>query len=125
VKKVIIVDDESINRRLTRSFLNELGYKDDDVLEFKDGEAFIENLKIIDINSIGYIILDIYMPYLNGIEVINIMKNDEKLKNIPIIVITTDDKLKSQVENVADDFLVRPVIFNDFVKVISQYAIEG
>lgn len=125
MKKVIIVDDESINRRLVSSFLTELGYQEDEIVEFQDGEDFITHLKIMNIDEIGYIVLDIYMPNLNGIEVINIMKNDEKLKTIPVIVMTTDDKLKSKVENLANDFLVRPVSFNDFVKVISQYAIEG
>ena len=123
MKKVIIVDDELVNRKLTESYLLELGYKNDDMLIFNDGKEFLVNLDNIDEKEIGYILLDIYMPEINGIEVINKLKQTH-LKNIPIIVITTDDKLKSEVEPLVNSFNVRPLNFIDFVKVISVYTIE-
>ena len=123
MKKVIIIDDELVNRKLTESYLLELGYKNDDMLIFNNGKEFLANLDNIDEKEIGYILLDIYMPEINGIEVINKLKQTH-LKNIPIIVITTDDKLKSEVEPLVNSFNVRPLNFIDFVKVISVYTIE-
>ena len=123
MKKVIIVDDELVNRKLTESYLLELGYKNDDMLIFNNGKEFLANLDNIDEKEIGYILLDIYMPEINGIEVINKLKQTH-LKNIPIIVITTDDKLKSELEPLVNSFNVRPLNFIDFVKVISAYTLE-
>ena len=123
MKKVIIVDDELVNRKLTESYLLELGYQNDDMLIFNNGKEFLANLDNIDEKEIGYILLDIYMPEVSGIDVINKLKQTH-LKDIPIIVITTDDKLKYQLEPLVNSFNVRPISFVDFVKVISGYTIE-
>ena len=123
MKKVIIVDDELVNRKLTESYLLELGYQNDEMLIFNNGKEFLANLDNIDEKEIGYILLDIYMPEVNGIDVIHSLKKSH-LKNIPIIVITTDDKLESQVLPLVNSFNVRPISFVDFVKVISGYTIE-
>jgi len=123
MKKVIIIDDELVNRKLIESYLLELGYKNDDMLIFNNGKEFLANIDKIDEKDIGYIVLDIYMPEINGIDVIKKLKQTH-LKNIPIIVITTDDKLKSQLETLVDSFNVRPIGFVDFVKVVSGYTIE-
>jgi len=123
MKKVIIVDDELVNRKLTESYLLELGYQNDDMLIFNNGKEFLANLDDIDEKEIGYILLDIYMPEVSGIDVINKLKQTH-LKDIPIIVITTDDKLKYQLEPLVNSFNVRPISFIDFVKVISGYTIE-
>ncbi len=123
MKKVIIVDDELVNRKLTESYLLELGYQNDDMLIFNNGKEFLANLDNIDEKEIGYILLDIYMPEVSGIDVINKLKQTH-LKDIPIIVITTDDKLKYQLEPLVNSFNVRPISFIDFVKVISGYTIE-
>ena len=77
MKKVLIVDDEITNRKLTFSFLQKLGYESDLILEAQDGQEALEKLRQEDI---GYVLLDIYMPNMNGLEVLNIIKNDEQLK---------------------------------------------
>jgi len=123
MKKVIIVDDELVNRKLTESYLIELGYQNNEMLIFNNGKEFLANLDSIDEKDIGYILLDIYMPEVTGIDVIHKLKQSH-LKNIPIIVITTDDKLESQVSPLVDSFNVRPINFIDFVKLISGYTIE-
>jgi len=123
MKKVIVIDDELVNRKLTFSYLSELGYTDDEILMFSSGKEFVSNLSSIKKDEIGYILLDIYMPEITGVDVIEALQNSD-LKDIPVIVITTDDKLRSEIERAVDKFVVRPVSFNDFIKVISTYAID-
>ena len=120
MNKVLIVDDESVNRKLTISYLLELGYTKELLLEASDGEEALDLIYKYK-NEIDYILLDIYMPNKSGEEVIETIKNDESLENIPIIVLTTDDGLKNKLKNV-NVVMVRPVSFNDFVLQISKYV---
>ena len=118
MNKVLIVDDETVNRKLTISYLLELGYSKDLLLEASDGDEALELLDKYQ-DEIDYILLDIYMPHRSGFEVIEVIKNEKKL-SIPIIVISTDDKLRSELQNI-ECFMVRPINFNDFVINITPY----
>ena len=122
MKKVLIVDDEVTNRKLTSSYLFQLGYTPEFIIEAEDGEEALEKLRT---EEIGYVLLDIYMPKMSGLELLDIIKNDSKLKHIPVIIITTDDKLRqSSFDKNVDKFLVRPIDFNDFVRSISEFVVE-
>jgi len=122
MKKVLIVDDEIINRKLTTSYLLNLGYDEKFILEAEDGE---EALDILRHQDVDYVLLDIYMPKMSGLELVDIMKADEKLKDIPVVIVTTDDKLKQvALDRNINKFIVRPIDFNDFVKAISEFVIE-
>ena len=121
MNKVLIVDDELTNIKLTKAYLLQLGYKEDSIVEAEDGEEALDKLRkdyIFD-----YVLLDIYMPRMSGLELLDIIKNDYKLKNIPIIIFTTDDKKKEEaIAKGVDKFLVRPIDFNNFVKSISEFV---
>ena len=121
MNKVLIVDDELTNIKLTKAYLLQLGYKEDSIVEAEDGEEALEKLRkdyIFD-----YVLLDIYMPRMSGLELLDIIKNDNKLKDIPIIIFTTDDKKKAEaMAKGVDKFLVRPIDFNNFVKSISEFV---
>lgn len=69
----------------------------------------------------GIILLDLNMPVMNGIEFLKIVKNDNDLKRIPIIVLTTSreesDRLKSYDFSVAG-YISKPVDFEKFVEAI-------
>lgn len=69
----------------------------------------------------GIILLDINMPVMNGIELLRIIKDDESLKRIPVIVLTTsreeNDRVASYDLGVAG-YIVKPVDFNNFADAI-------
>ncbi len=67
------------------------------------------------------ILLDLNMPKMNGIEFLNVLRQDPKLKSTPVIVLTTSDQERDRVEaynlHVAG-YILKPVTFAKFVEVV-------
>lgn len=105
--KVLAVDDDIINLKLLKSMLMKISNVSE-VLEAKNGEDALKILKSRD--DINLVLLDIIMPIMNGIEMLKIVRADDTLSNIPVIVLTTDETKKSEaLECGANDFLMKPV----------------
>ena len=119
--KVLAVDDDMINLKLLKSML----MKNDDVLEVieaKNGADAINVLK--ERHDIDMILLDIIMPVMGGLEMLQIVRADENLKQLPIIVLTTDETKKTEaLELGANGFLMKPVRAHDVAEKISTLAI--
>ena len=82
MKKILIIEDEELLYNLLRKKLITEGY---DVSVSEDGQKGLDSMKK-DIPDL--ILLDIVMPNKNGFEVMEEMKKDKNLKNIPIIIIS-------------------------------------
>ncbi len=82
MKKIIIVEDEEILRNLLQKKLTEEGYQ---VGVAEDGE---DGLSKIRADKPDLILLDIIMPKMNGIEMLEEMVKDESLKDVPVIVVS-------------------------------------
>lgn len=69
----------------------------------------------------GIILLDLNMPVMNGIEFLKVVKSDEDLKRIPVVVLTTskeeEDRFKSFSLSVAG-YIIKPVEFEKFVEAV-------
>jgi len=74
----------------------------------------------------GLILLDINMPIMNGIEFLRIVKADDHLKSIPVVVLTTSreesDRMESFNLSVAG-YIVKPVEFENFVKAVKAIKV--
>jgi CheY-like chemotaxis protein len=67
------------------------------------------------------IILDINLPRINGLEVLERLKNDEHLKKIPVIVLTSSSSQKDicqAYDNYANCYIVKPINMDEFIEVI-------
>ncbi len=105
--RVLAVDDDMINLKLLKSMLKKLGNVIE-VVEASNGSDAIGILKSR--NDIDLILLDIIMPVMNGIEMLKVVRADENLKQLPIIVLTTDETKKSEaLEFGANGFLMKPI----------------
>ncbi len=82
MKKIIIVEDEEILRNLLQKKLIAEGYE---VEVAEDGEVGLSKIRA---NRPDLILLDIIMPKMNGIEMLEEMAKDESLKDIPVIVVS-------------------------------------
>lgn len=84
--KLLVVDDSSTMRRIIKNTLARLGYKD--ILEGADG---VEGWTQIDSNpDVDMLITDWNMPEMNGLELVKKVRADERFKDLPIIMVTTE-----------------------------------
>lgn len=119
--KILFVDDDHINRKLLANMLN----KNPNVyetLEAKDGQ---EALEILNKNrDIDFVLLDIIMPGgPDGIEILRYMRQDPRFKNIPVIVLSTDDTQKTiAIEAGANDFINKPIKEKDLIAKIEKFS---
>ena len=118
--KVLVVDDDMINRKLLGAMLKKhpnIG----EIVEASDGQEAVTLLR--DLGDIDMVLLDIIMPIMDGIAVLQIMNADPKLQNIPVIVLTTDESKKTEALNSgANDFIAKPVRENDIMSKIERLS---
>ncbi len=85
-KKVLVVDDQEVNRGLLKIYLSKLDYE---VKEASDG---LEALNRLHEDDFDLLICDILMPNMDGWQVLKEVRSDERIKNIPVIVLTAKDE---------------------------------
>lgn len=117
-KKILIVDDEPHTVQTVKDRLEFGGYE---VITAKDGE---EGLSKARKEAPNLILLDLMLPKMNGYEVCQLLKFDQKYKHIPIIMLTARtqeaDKATGK-ETGADEYVTKPFEFNDLVSKIKTY----
>jgi len=85
---VLIVDDHNRTRELLKTLLRAIGYAD--VLEAGTGAAA---LSLLHDEAVGLVISDYHMRPMNGLDLVNRIRADEALFDIPFILISGDDDL--------------------------------
>jgi CheY-like chemotaxis protein len=120
---VLVVDDNKITAKLLRKYLETNGYEAE---EAYDGIDCLEKVakRIPDV-----IILDVMMPRLDGYGTVLQLKEQEKTKDIPVIIVTALNDIENQIKSIeagADDFLSKPVeekLLFAKVKLLASYNI--
>lgn len=103
-RKVIVVDDEYVNRQML-GFIISQKY---DVMYAENGRDALEKIKTVK-TELSLVLLDIMMPEMDGFELIKIMKDDEELRHIPIIVLTSEESAEvKSLKYGASDFIMKP-----------------
>ncbi|MDR0496712.1 MAG: response regulator [Treponema sp.] len=109
-KKILIVDDETINLDFFDVMLSKLGFT---VEKASDGVDALEKVKRF---FPDIILLDNIMPNMTGWELTKILKNDPKYREIPIIMFSALDAVKDKVEGFelgVDDYITKPFNFSE------------
>ncbi len=104
-RQIVLAEDEPQIARLTVFKLEREGYE---VIWEKDGEAAYERIKA---HHPDLVILDIMMPGLDGYQVLKKMKEDENLKNIPVVMLTVRGQEQDIIRGFdlgSDDYIVKP-----------------
>jgi len=119
--KVLIVDDDYINRKLLISILKKKLYQIQ-AIESADGADALRSC--YEYPDIQLVLLDIEMPHVDGLEFLRLFNQDEKLQKIPLIAISSNDMHKQNVYNTgADMFLVKPITEEKLFDAILQISI--
>jgi len=104
--KFLIVDDFSTMRRIVRNLLKEIGYTNAD--EAEDGAAGLAKLRS---GGFDFVVCDINMPNMNGLEMLRLARAEPALKDIPILMVTAEAK-KEDIINAAQcgasGYIVKP-----------------
>lgn len=120
--KILLIEDDEVD------ILNiQRGFQRANILNHlyiaNDGIEALELLASGTIETPLVILLDINMPRMNGLEFLKAIKNDEKWKVVPVVVLTTSkaeqDRLTAYQSNVAG-YIVKPVDFGQFVGVLGM-----
>lgn len=104
--KILIADDEFVNQRVLESYLGKEEYIIIKASNGKDAIEIINNTEDIDL-----VILDMMMPDLLGYEVITIIREKKSIFELPILIMTADNRLENLVisfECGANDYLKKP-----------------
>ncbi|CAA6820292.1 MAG: response regulator receiver domain protein (CheY-like) [uncultured Sulfurovum sp.] len=118
--KVLIVDDDFINRKLIQTLLKK-NSRVNDILEAENGSDALD--KIRKNTDINLILLDIMMPIVDGVQFLKIFRADMSNADIPVIVLSTDDTRKSEVfDNGANDFLRKPIKERNLFEKIERWS---
>lgn len=117
MKKILVVDDIEMNRVI----LSEIFKEQYEVIEAADGQQACEILDSVD--DISIMFLDYMMPVMNGIEVLAYMRKKNMLDTIPVVMITGEATVETDVE--AYEYGAADIIYKPFsTKVVMRRAMN-
>lgn len=117
---ILVVDDQEINRDLLCDILEE-NYE---LIYAENGKEALEQMRA-NIDELSIVLLDLRMPVMNGMEVLEIVRNDERLRQIPIIVLTADKNAELQALQMgALDFITKPFDMREVIQARVSRIIE-
>jgi len=127
IRPILVVEDRAIDLDLTkRAFVRQKITSP--ILEARDGEEALAFFKRWDAGEPlpVFILLDLRLPKVNGLEVLSKLKSHPKYSSIPVIILTTSDEdsdINEAYKLGCNSYIVKPVEFDQFMAVASQ--IEG
>lgn len=104
-KSILIVDDYPAVRRVIRDIVVALGMKAEEAENGLEAQAALKN------KNFDLVISDLVMPEMDGFELTEAIKNDPKLRHLPVVIISTHDDARyifRALHQGADDYLVKP-----------------
>ena len=105
-KNILLVDDAISMRHTIKAMLRAQGFEN--LIEANDGE---EALDILQKKDVSLIISDWMMPNMSGLELFDVLKQDDKLKEIPFILLTGNDQKENVTEALKTgikNYMVKP-----------------
>ena len=114
--RILIVEDSPTMRQLLVFALRRL--KDVEIVEASDG---MDGLRKVSSDPFDIALIDINMPVMDGLKLISLIRGDEALKEIPIVVITTEganEDRRRALELGANEYLCKPIQANQVLSVV-------
>jgi CheY-like chemotaxis protein len=122
-KPILLVEDDLVDVMTVRRALKEINVTNS-VVNSENGEEALIYLRNPDCAKPCIILLDINMPIMNGIEFLQAVKNDVRLRRIPVVVLTTSGEQQDKVNSFelgAAGYIAKPVHYPQFVEVMRAF----
>ena len=107
-KNVLLVDDSSTMRKIISRSLRQAGLDFGEILEAGDG---LEALAVLEKESVDIVLSDINMPNMNGFQLLAEIKGDDKLKHLPVLMVTAEarkEDIVAAAQGGAAGYIVKP-----------------
>ncbi|MFF2862805.1 response regulator [Streptomyces rubiginosohelvolus] len=118
---VLLVEDDIADAMLIEEALSERGTRN--LVQVTDGVAALEHLRSPDTARPDLIVLDLNMPRMNGHELLKVLKTDEGLQAIPVVVLTTStapDDVNGAYTSHANAYVTKPVNLDEFEQAVQS-----
>jgi DNA-binding response OmpR family regulator len=129
--RILMVEDDSKDVELTITALEEYNLANE-VIVTRDGEEALDYLycrgkyQSRSSDNPAVMLLDLKLPKVDGLEVLRQVKSDEKLRMIPVVVLTSSHEEKDMVTSYklgVNAYVVKPVDFHEFVNAIKELGV--
>ena len=129
--RILIVEDDPKDVELTLTALEEYNLANE-VVVTRDGEEALDylycrgNFKMRTSENPAVLLLDLKLPKIDGLEVLQQIKSDEKLRMIPVVVLTSSREERDMVASYklgVNAYVVKPVDFHEFVNAIKELGV--
>jgi CheY-like chemotaxis protein len=126
LKRILLAEDNERDVELTLSALAE-HHLANEVVVVRDGAEALDYLfrrgkfQLIRDGRPAVILLDLKMPKVDGLEVLRVIRSDDRLRAIPVVILTSSKEEKDLIESYAlgvNAYVVKPVNFQDFVEAV-------
>ncbi|MBI3345347.1 MAG: response regulator [Gammaproteobacteria bacterium] len=119
-KPILLVEDDQVDVMTVRRALKEL-HVTNPLVERENGEEALAYLRDTRNAQPCIILLDLNMPIMNGIEFLQVVKNDSELKRLPVVMLTTSEEQQDKVNSFnlgVAGYMAKPVDYRQFVEVM-------
>jgi CheY-like chemotaxis protein len=119
-RPVLLVEDDNVDAMTVKRAFKDLNIANP-LVHTLNGEEALEYLRNEENNKPCIILLDLNMPRMNGFELMKVMKVDDKLKKIPIVILTTSREEHDKAESFklgAAGYMLKSVDYKKFVEII-------
>jgi DNA-binding response OmpR family regulator len=131
IGRILLVEDDPKDVELTMTALEEYNLSNE-VVVASDGEEALDYLyyqgkfQRRSAENPAVLLLDLKLPKVDGLEVLQRIKSDEKLKMIPVVVLTSSREERDMVASYklgVNAYVVKPVDFHEFVNAIKELGV--
>lgn len=131
LKRVLLVEDDPRDVELILEALGEYNLANEVIVAI-DGEEALDylycrgNFKERPDSNPAVVLLDLKLPKINGMEVLKQIRSDEKLKMIPVVILTSSREERDWIESYklgVNAYVVKPVDFHEFVNAVKDLGV--
>jgi len=119
-RPILLVEDDQVDKMTVVRALKEI-HVTNPLVHRENGEEAVHYLQDPASEKPCIVLLDLNMPIMNGLEFLKAVKNDDKLKRIPIVVLTTSEEQQDKINSFdlgVAGYMAKPVDYRQFVEVM-------